>query len=43
MFSFELVYFASFPGARLRLKFFGFAALFAGWGHLWQFKEIAGS
>src|SRR3954463_5675901 len=42
MFSFELVYFASHPGPRLRLKFFRNSSLSSRGGTLWWFKENAG-
>src|SRR4051812_47975736 len=42
MFSFELVYFASFPGRRVRLKIFGKSSLFPRAGSLWRFKESTG-
>jgi hypothetical protein len=42
MFSFGLVYFASHPGAQVRLKIFRFSYSFARGAALWRFKEITG-
>jgi hypothetical protein len=42
MFSFGLVYFASHPEARVRLKIFGISYTFSRGASLWRFKEITG-